>query len=220
MNRIRCVPLMTFREVAPARMAEKVLDRECKRSLSALLEDKIILTRILSLAYSTLNTAMSNAEEPVPLEAAVIRRQFEAPPDRDLIDSVLLILSPNRLRSVLAEARDRIRDRDRLSRQELTLALLPFTSSCIPKAELARECWCGSWILDREKCCAFCGDPPSPKGCTRVWIRGIDAEDQLDSLLELRVANLREQGIIIPVGQDPNVLIDQLEAGALLEEEV
>lgn len=54
-------------------------------------------------------------------------------------------------------------------RRELNQALVPFTGEYEPKPAFARQCVCGSWVLDSDRSCVWCGDAPPGRDPTRVW---------------------------------------------------
>jgi hypothetical protein len=227
MNRIRCIPLLAFIEVPPTRMAESVLRRACGKALLRDLESKVMVARMLELGNVSLRRAMQGGQAPAPLDAATVLSQFgEHPPNPGLIDKALSTLSPDSLRGVLEESVLRVRGRDRLPRRELNVALVPFTEGCVPEAGRGRECWCGSWIIEGEDSCVFCGGaPPGGDGC-RLWRRDSQRVVQLEPLLadaremEEWLEASRDQDISIPPGCDPYEYIAQLEAGGFVEQEV
>ena len=236
MKRIRCVPLLAFSNVPPTRMAEIILRRKCEAPLLQLVAEndkssrpwiKQVVPRILEAACVQLRQAISRATAPEPPDAATLETliaQIMEP--RSLASAVSALLDVNCLLVVLDEAQRRIDGRDRLPRRELNAALVPFTSTCIPDSAFARECWCGSWILEGEPSCVFCGDSPPRGRTTRVWKRGPSVEQQLDPMiaawrdLEQRTDELRDRGMQIPSGCDPHVFIAQVESGATTGEEV
>ena len=180
MKRIRCVPLLSSSTVLPAQLVDAVVRRHCLQALTAAGAGWTAkerrqwknesVPRILALAAAAVRNAMDSGAPPVAPAAAAFAGLLDGLPGATaLVDTVLAIMSLKLLQSILDESVRRIDGRTELPRFGLKLALIAFTAVCSPVNFQARECWCGSWVLDGNRNCAFCKEPVPDKRGTTVW---------------------------------------------------
>jgi len=228
MKRIRCVPLLCSSALPPSRMVDVVVRRRCEPSLAEAgagwaapdpgQAERKWVPRLLALAADAVRAAIDRRAAPVaPSPADVAGVLAGLVGATALIDTVLAILSSERLQSILDESVRRIDGRTELARCELKLALIPFTNICSPVNFQARECWCGSWILDGARNCAFCNEPAQGGQSTTVWKKEYFGEVQLEPLVEehpefeQELETFGESGVRIPKGWDPHKYIVAVE---------
>ncbi len=238
MKRIRCVPLLCSSTVLPAQLVDAVVRRHCLQPLIAAGASwtaparrqwkNETVPRILALAAGAARAALERRAAPVAPPAEVVARILDGLPDAAvLLDTVLAILSPNLLQSILEECDRRIDGRrTEIPRRELKLALVAFTEVCSPVNFQARECWCGSWIIEGEVECRFCKEPVPEKKGTTVWKKEYFSESQLEAMIEehpeveQELKALAESGVRIPKYMDPYEYMVAVEGGEFSGEEI
>ena len=110
-------------------------------------------------------------------------------------------------------------------RYRLCLALVPFTGPCSPILHRARECKCGSWVMDGDASCSSCGDPAPVGRSTSVWVREYFNEIQWDEFVKNHpeyaedLEDSSDVGVRIPQGRNPHEYIVEAEAEPVQREE-